>query len=1425
MSWRAQNLPVRIDLTVQDLTGAEQDVAVVSRAPVRFGDLRAQLPALADAAWSDGLPLGDDATVGGDGLRAGTVVTTGPGPAAATPSAAARLHVVGGPDAGLTCEINTEVVTIGRAADCTLTLTDPDVSRRHAGIRIAERGAWVRDLGSTNGTSVDGLAVTAEPRELRVDELIRVGDTFVAVVPADRPSAVETPVALTPAETGGLLVNRAPRKSPDSSADEVALPEPSTPHRREGMRLIGAFVPALAGVALAIALHSPQYLLFAVLSPVTMIATAAGDRWHWRRDRRRAAASFRQRHAAAQAKISAGLVDETKRRRARHPDPVTIRRTATLRQSMLWLRERRDDDSLTVRVGLGACESQLRVRVGTDVRAAGPLAAVPAVVNLRDGPVGIAGPPDMRAGAARWMAVQLAVLHSPVDVELGLLLSDSAAEAWRWTRWLPHLRDGIAESQEERAEYVAALHDVAAKRRDLLRSGQAWPGPWLVLIVDRAGDLVGLPGLASLLAIGADVGITAICLDGAIERLPKACATVLVAQGEAGTRIRLSLADTREAVADQIGIGLCETVARSLAPLVDAATVAEGVLPSACRLLDVLDITCREGTVIRDRWARSDGQPSTTLGIGTEGPLRIDLVCDGPHALIAGTTGAGKSELLQSLVVGLAADHPPDEIAFVLVDYKGGAAFGECARLPHTVGLVTDLDAHLTSRALTSLDAELRRREQLFADANATDLREYRLNPDREPLPRLVIVIDEFASLAEELPAFVTGLVGVAQRGRSLGVHLVLATQRPAGVVSAEIRANTALRIALRVTDPGESADVIGSDVAAGLSRRSPGRAYVRVGTTLRQVQVASVCMPAEPERPVAGFHVEPLDGWRRMRRTEPSPTTDVTDLTLLVAAIGEAADVAGSVPPRRPWLAPLPSALALGAASGIVCGEAPRPGVVSIGLADHPAEQAQRTVQWDLAAGGSMLLMGGPGTGRSTVLAALAVAAAEGARPDDLHVHAIDFGGLLSRLAALPHCGTLVRQDQFAVAATLIARIERQSAARRGDETDRAATRTVLLLDGWESFCASSDEFDGGRSVDTVLALARLAPGTGITVAVTCGRAGIAPRVGGAFGERFVFAMSDRSDFAMAGVDPRSVPQALPPGRAVRVGDGIEVQFAHAGADPSAESLLNQVAAIARDAAAVPRTAMRLRPLPAVVRLCDLAAPSAGRTLLGVAGDLAVPFEVNLFAGARRLLVAGPPRSGRTSLLRTLLAQARTDGVAATVAAAPHSALSQAAEILGVPVLTPTDPARAVETITDSADARQLLLVDDVDLFLDTAIGDALTAAARGRPSLAVVASGRTDELVLTYRGLGADVRRGRCGVVLQTGAGRWGTHGCPVAEAPTGPRRRARPAVRRPRLDVGSGVPGPGCDPSRAAARVLPGRPRPTTGPLGGARPTCDC
>ncbi len=222
----------------------------------------------------------------------------------------------------------------------------------------------------------------------------------------------------------------------------------------------------------------------------------------------------------------------------------------------------------------------------------------------------------------------------------------------------------------------------------------------------------------------------------------------------------------------------------------------------------------------------------TVIGDAASGPVRLDLIRHGPHLLVAGTTGSGKSELLRSLVLGLARGHGPHELAFMLVDFKGGATLAPLAALPHVQNLVSDLDAAAARRVLEQLSCELRRRERLLAAHHATDIAGYlESRTDADPLlPALVVVIDEFRVFATELPGALEQIVQVATVGRSLGIHLVLSTQRPAGTLNAQLRANISSVIALRTTGEFESADLIGTDAAAHLDPGEPGWAFLRLG-------------------------------------------------------------------------------------------------------------------------------------------------------------------------------------------------------------------------------------------------------------------------------------------------------------------------------------------------------------------------------------------------------------------------------------------------------------------------------------------------------------------------------------------------------------------------------------------------------------------
>lgn len=327
--------------------------------------------------------------------------------------------------------------------------------------------------------------------------------------------------------------------------------------------------------------------------------------------------------------------------------------------------------------------------------------------------------------------------------------------------------------------------------------------------------------------------------------------------------------------------------------------------------------------------AATTAQPgglAAAIGRAIDGDVVVDLVTDGPHAMVTGMTGVGKSELLVTWVAAIAATHAPEEVVFVLADFKGGTAFDPLTRLPHVTAVLTDLDDEGARRGVESLTAELRRRERMLAGAGAKDIADPAVR-----MPRLVIVVDEFAALLQEHPDLGAVFTDIAARGRALGMHLILGTQRAAGVIRDALAANCPLRISLRVSDPADSRMVIGSDDAADLDGGplARGIAFVR-----------------RPQDAVAGAMRVALTGH------------DHHD--------GIVARWAHAERPLGPWLPALPTMLPLDSLAPVSSGEA------IIGLADEPHRQRQPVITLRAGRERGFGVIGGPGAGKSTVLRAL---------------------------------------------------------------------------------------------------------------------------------------------------------------------------------------------------------------------------------------------------------------------------------------------------------------------------------------------------------------------------------------------------------------------------------------------------------------------
>ncbi|MBL0886552.1 FtsK/SpoIIIE domain-containing protein [Myceligenerans indicum] len=1366
-------LSLDVDEATRPADLAERLGAEVGAAPgsAMFLDGRQVVPAGGpqDRPEAEVMPVADA------GLRDGAVVTfLPPGPAlGAAAGGPVDLCVTGGAGAGAVVRLGVGESVLQVAPDGRVR-----VDERHEGglaalaVVVALDGrVSVRRLPDPRSAAQsvlhDRLAEPLGDQDVSwpPGTQVRIGPSVLTVQPATRADADLRPGK----EPGTLDYNRPPRLLPPMPATRFRLPAEPRPPARNPLPWLAMAMPAVLGVTMALVFRSPYYLAFALASPLMGL----GNWWMNKRNGRTTHAERLRQHARERAALEAEVLDAVRReqhlRRLSSPGAAELRVIATTPTRRLWERRDTDADHLAVRLGLADATGRVEVEDMAEPEhrrtTRATVRSVPVTVSLREaGVVGIAGPGDWPRRRARWIVGQLGVLQSPRDVQIYLLTSPEHVEQWAWAAWLPHARPGLGQdavalfgtTTETLAARVAEVNALITQRRaatEGIGGGKAAFGPQVVVVLDGARRLRTLPGVVAILRDGPAVGVSVVCLDGDEQLLPEECTAVAQARADGGMTLRRQdTDDLRTVTADEVADDWYEPVARAVAAVQDVtAAGSEGMIPDSARLVEVLGIEDADADQFVARWkgVGTAGSTLATVGVSLDGPFGLDLVKDGPHALVGGTTGSGKSEFLQTVVASLAVVNTPETMNFVLVDYKGGAAFSRCEHLPHTVGMVTDLDTHLVERALDSLRAELTHREHVLAAAGAKDLEDYldaqRRGHDGPTLPRLLIVIDEFASMARELPDFVTGLVNIAQRGRSLGIHLILATQRPSGVVSPEIRANTNLRVALRMTDKGESQDVIDSPEAAEISGSQPGRAYARLGHAslipfqsarvggrrLSRADAAEIPPPFVARVPVTGLG----GAVPRRRRTERRQETG-TDLAALVDTLRDAAAAGGWTEPRRPWLPALPTLLSLtdvprpdtsqpdasqpdtsGPGPSRPGGPVPEPGGTARfawALEDEPSAQRQGPSVIDLDEFGHRYVVGAPGSGRSTALRTTAFAAAAALRVTDLHLYAIDCGnGALAVLDELPHTGAVVQRGQEDRVRRLLTRLRAELGRRQkvladgnfANVTEQRETagprerlpRILVLVDRWENFVSTYGDSDNGALLDAVTELLRDGASAGVHLVVAGDRSLLSSRMSVLTDDVVVLRLTDRFDYGMAGINHKKLPEEVPPGRAYRGGSGLETQVAILGEDPAGRAqsaAARELAGAVRQRETVPPGTgpFRVDDLPTTVTLDDAyryAGPEAARpmwAMLGVGGDDLTALGADLAGDAPSFLVVGPARSGRSTMLAAMAESLLRGGTELVVIAPRASPLRDLAGRDGVRTVL-TDP----DDVTEGALAPHL--------------------------------------------------------------------------------------------------------------------------------------
>lgn len=1326
-------------------------------------------------AWIDGTECALDSVCVSVPIVEGSVIANAAPPA--TDDGAWCLKVIAGPDATTVYQLPREgTLRLGRADGADICVDSVTVSWSHALISVSDDGVWIRDDNSSNGTWVNGNRLENDSDSVKLDS----GDVVEVGGVALRLHATEKVSHALPTGNGVarmvVAYNRPPRPALPEAPDPVELAVKKESQKPAKFSWIAVAAPLVMAVAMVAVMGSARYALIACLSPVMAVGS-------WFEQKRRTKASEKEteeEYGKDLKRLANDIQDaasiERERLQACCPYPCELIDTASEGGASLW-QVRADDEDFWY-VSLGVASRPWKVPISENVKPQertrevidnAELLVAPVDVHLSEGPLGVWGLREHCLAITRSITCQLATNTGPADTTIVVLSSKANADQFNWAHWLPHTMMGGANPNNRWISTSAK--EGQAMARVLLEQIRAGAGTNLFVIVDELSLLQGQDApTRDLLNFKPAQSynhrapiVSGIVIADNPRLLPASCYTVVEAKLDSGAGLTIpSQAETINHVTT-CGIDLLSASkwARMLARFEDPeVSHSGGTLPTLVHLFDLLGFERETLTAekVVQSWDSNSGF-RVPLGLVADGVFTYDLVKEGPHGLVGGTTGSGKSELLRSLVAGLAARVSPDELTFILVDFKGGAAFASLDQLPHTIGTLSNLEASLAYRAIRALEAEMAYRQECFAKAGegVDNLDAYLATSPNQPMPRLLVVVDEFAQLAKQYPDVLSSLVSIGAVGRTLGVHMILATQRPAGVVNDDILANTNMRTALRVQSREDSTNVISVPDASKIGREQKGRAYIKLGEDDISVLQTALVTGRSGQQTSTSLHADPILLGAPPPEYQPMRTNDeASDMDLLIEAVKEAAVQRGVASPRPVWPNPLPSCLPLGLSSceldtsgGEQVIAVKRGRQVQVALADDPDHQRQYSTGWDLD-DGNLLLVGIPGSGTTTTLVSLALSLAATRSPDECDLLLLDLGHRgLHVLNDLPHGrgyagpGSANREIQTRLMRYAIGELERRSSILSHHKD------LFIFVDGLASLREEYDDYDGVELLKAFYQVWVKGPAVGIyCVAASASLRSIPSVISEVTTQTWAFRLADTYDYSLIGIKADNIPASVP-GRYVDSASGHHCHVA------TVTNLEEGIATIRRQWQVDPCPDL-IRLLPERVSPSQIAASGSivgSRWLIPVGvkeTDLA-PAVVEVYPG-EHMLIAGPARSGKTSVLagiaQVLAEIARTEGQDLHIVglASPRSWLGEA----GVGTIVSHGEASSILASCLVATTPTVLLIDDAHLFSDP---DSQVASllAQANPNVVVIAAGRNDDLRSQYGQWTNTLRKSRLGILLQ--------------------------------------------------------------------------
>lgn len=955
--------------------------------------------------------------------------------------------------------------------------------------------------------------------------------------------------------------HRSPRIIYRGSEDKILINPPGQEPAKPSDELLKLIVPPLTmvGVTVLITLVQPRgiYILATVgMSITTMIFSIRG----FIKNRKKYKADKKERidlyHLYLKDKVKELTRLEREQKEGMHYHFPTILELTDLVESYnhrIYEKTPLHFDFLYYRLGLGKIPTSYDLKYGQQERSGKKDALeeegyalysrhkkipdMPIPANLSHGPVGYIGPRNLVLEQLQLLVMQLATFHSYHDVQFITILPEEEKEQWSWMRWLPHAKlqelnvRGFVYNQRTRDQVLNSLNQILKLRRSQKeeashKESTLFHPHYVVLVTDEKLILDHII-MEFFTEDPTELGCSLIFVEDVMSSLSENIQTVINIKDRNTGQLVME-----EGVLKETDFRLDhfptdydkERIARTLAPLNHLQNLKSSI-PDSVTFMEMYGAETFEDLQVSSRWKKNAPYKSLAVPIGLRGQddlvqLNLHEKAHGPHGLIAGTTGSGKSETIQSYILSLAVNFHPHDVAFLLIDYKGGGMANLFKNLPHLLGTITNLDGAQSMRALASINAEIHRRERLFGEFEVNHINQYQKKfkngEATEPLPHLFIISDEFAELKVNQPDFIKKLVSIARVGRSLGVHLILATQKPSGVVDDQIWSNSRFKIALKVADRSDSNEMLHTPDAAEITQT--GRAYLQVGNNevYELFQSAWSGADYQPEKDDMGIedHTiylinelgqyeilnEDLSGLEDADEIKEVPT----ELDAIVHNIHLLCEEQEIPPVPQPWLPPLKERIALEELEEVqpaIAWAQEKSLSILLGMADIPQAQKQEAVSINLAKDGHVLLYGSPGTGKTTFLQSAGMDLARKFSPKDLTMYLMDFGtNGLAPLSKLPQVADTMLLDQTEKISKFVRIMEKELNRRKKLLADygvgtlelyRQASgqeepAIVILLDSYEAF---KEEAYEAELFKLLVRISREGLSIGVHLLMTAGR------------------------------------------------------------------------------------------------------------------------------------------------------------------------------------------------------------------------------------------------------------------------------------------------------------------------------------------------